>query len=341
MQLGRADKHRQQTLVFFPGLIDSAREDSKLTPDELAKWYDRCVHPALNQVAHARIAHWPSTYAQALKKCRDNNQRLHYISEAIPEEALEEFAELLQEKAAALDWGDIFFVHELRGVKNQSDHDVEIEGDAVNSWDSSLQFLDVDQINEADPTGQEQWYIDVALEVTRNGGQHVLQWYENCREDLLRIGLPNASDARIEALAKNSLRTKIDTTAQLFEFAGFRSTPGKLTGRNDKVKYLNVYTTDKDITYTAHHLGPYSRHRAQALFPQNVRKLLDDVHEQANTFRASAGQRGEWEGWSGVQSGGARYEVRVALSVGQAALQDVTVEQLRPYFATVFGPAWW
>lgn len=339
--LGRADKQRQQTLVFFPGLVDPARDGTKLTPTEIAEWYDRCLYPTLKRVVSTRMAHWPSTYELAEARSRDRNGRLHFSSESIPQHTLAEFAEMLQWQAERMDWGDIFFVHELRGVKNQSEHDAGVEGGAVDSWDSCLEFLDVDKIEQEDPTGREQWYIDVALEVTAKDGQHVLQWYEGSREQLLRIGLPNATDAQVRALAKSEKRTHVDTVAQLYAFAGVRSSPGKNMERRDQVKYLNIYTTDKEITYTAHHDGPYSRHWPNGLFPERVAKLLSDVHVQTNTFRKSGGYRDEWEGWCDVQSGGARYEVRVALCVGQAALSEVTIERLRPHFACVLGPAWW
>ncbi|KAI0362849.1 hypothetical protein BV20DRAFT_919007, partial [Pilatotrama ljubarskyi] len=119
----------------------------------------------------------------------------------------------------------------------------------------------------------------------------------------------------------------------LFDLAGFRCTPGS-RGERDKVVHVNVYTTDKTVTYQLHN-GSFSPHRVSSLYPGNIRRLLEDMNTIATTFSQCGGSAGT------VQDGTARFELRVNLDQALEAITSFPDELIRRSAVCIPSPIWW
>ncbi|KAI0362855.1 hypothetical protein BV20DRAFT_916322, partial [Pilatotrama ljubarskyi] len=266
---------RHQVRIFFPKLLCDVGLP-KVSQEDLADLYNKGILPTVRRLAPHMTAHWPPSYGAAMDLGRDHRGILHFSKVDIPEELLPDFAELLLEALtnhSRLKGG--FFMVEMRGTKGMYTYtpgDDRHRRTAFNLLVEPLRMQD-----EAD--NLDNWYVDVGLEVARPG--HVLQWQTTAHHRLLRHALPSLSDSEINALLEGS-NFSVDVSGHLFELAGFRANPGA-RGRADKVVHLNVYTTDKAVTYQLH-AGAFSQHPTTCLYPGKIQRLLGDIETIARMF---------------------------------------------------------
>lgn len=314
---GEVEK-QQQTLLFFPRLYRK-QEKVLLSQHHLKLIYNRCMRPALEATVPERMSHWPHDYESAMLRGRDAQNRLHFQAENIPQYALSDFCDrFLLELDKHEAFKDAFFCHEVRGVKNASVHDPHNEEDRALAFDEATRWIDSGKINPSD------WYIDAALEVHSPG--MVWHWLETARPELIKTALPSVPAERAAAAA-NSTKVYVDHCAQLYDLAGFRlETPA--IGKLDKIKYINVYTTDKTSSY-ALHKNCFCRHRASELLPKGMERLLKDVEDMSRVFGQCSGAGDPDADLMEVQEGCARFEVRVRLDKALDTLKVLPERILR------------
>lgn len=339
--IARLDRQNTQTFACFPNLYTPG-EPPRMTSNELSRLYDKCIRRALLQVLPQRITHWPISYAAALMN-RNSRSRFKFHAEHVPEYLLEEFCRVLLEFMEVEGFEDAFFVHEVRGIKNLTVHDP----DALDAADvgNRLDFLQFDNI---DP---KEWHIDVALEIYRPG-DWVLHWTTEGLKELLEVGLPNARDDHLERLAR-SPRLHIDVAAHIYNCAGFRGNPGR-AGQEDRVVWLNVYTTDKSPTYNFRHSGHFRRHTASELLPGRMGSVLKDIKMFTRVFNSCLGLPDYREADDDealpepapqeeltAQPGAARYEVRVRLDKAPVTLLGLDHDVIDRHILCISAEQWW
>ncbi|KAJ3529717.1 hypothetical protein NM688_g7814 [Phlebia brevispora] len=332
-KFAQVDKVRAQTLIFFPDKYNPGAPVGEDPSIELVKEvYERVIHPAVKAVCPARMAHWPPTFKAAMAKNQDSRGRLHFMSEVVSDEHLEALEKKMELFARQSGLGKIFFVHELRGIKNGTVHDAGDVGGREDAFDVAMKYLDMTRAK------LHEWHVDVVIEIARE--DHVLLWLKTGRVNLIRIGLPTASVAAVRAFCC-SKQMKSDVVSQLYDLQGCRGRPGYRAGHADGVEWMNIYTTEKALTYQKH-AGAFRCHSAKDLFPENMEKLLSDVGTQLEVYREAMGHEDPLTNeWVDVQLGGIRYEVRVPFEEALDTLGSVTVANFRLHFISLSGPVFW
>lgn len=288
--------------------------------------YDQCLRPVLQEVIPDHQAHWPVSYAAALALYRGDRGQLHHGAVDIPAHHLHNFGELLlasfenHEKLK-----DAFFVHEFRGLKSATVHDPTDAMDVEVAYTEMLTGVDVERVDMS------KWYLDVGLEIRQDG--HVLQWRRNSHQHLLRYLLPSVLEREIENVLGSDHKFKLDIAAHTEELAGFRCCPGN-TGKQDHVAYINVYTTDKSVSYQLHN-GLFHRRHAYSVLPGDIDGFLKDIDTICDTFLACSGRDGAG------QEGSCRIEVRVPLNRFENILVNIPYDILHVGIVSYPLTIWW
>ncbi|KAI0037482.1 hypothetical protein FA95DRAFT_1506929, partial [Auriscalpium vulgare] len=255
---------------------------------------------------------------------RDVRGMIHLGTVDIPSDELVAFTQALRDRCEAhSDFEDVYFGHEIRGLKEAHTHhpsDPDARAGALADFTSCL---DMGRIND------DEWWVDVALEIhSRTPG--IVQWLDTAPPHILREVLPLATDGQIERL-RGGKRFYTDTVAQIGDFAGFRVEPGA-AGTQDGVRYINVYTTDKAVTYQLHH-GLWRRRTAQDTLPDNIPRLTEDIERMKETYQSCIGPN--------PQVGTARLEIRVRMCDASDVLLGLPHRILRECVAVVPPNVWW
>lgn len=253
---------RHITRIFFPGLYCKERNPAIL-PKTMTLIYEECLRPAvvgLNPVDRSR---WPITYSAAMTLYRDQKGQFHFGTLDFPSHLLDKLGSKLLELFQMHDGlQDAFFVHELRGTKGASHHNPQDAKQRQQALDSVFHLFDMSHIRPED------WVVDVALEIQCEG--HVLQWLTKGHRHLLQFLLPSTPLHKIDSILASQSQYHLDLSAQLEDIGGFRAHPGS-RGKDDNVRYINVYSTDKSVTYQLHD-GIFMRRKPWHLFPASIGK---------------------------------------------------------------------
>ncbi|KAI0091819.1 hypothetical protein BDY19DRAFT_877671, partial [Irpex rosettiformis] len=243
----------------------------------------------------------------------------------IPAPLLGHFARHLRRKLSEFpEFEDVFFVHEYRGLKGVTCHDGAMAQDIFRAYDALTDDLDMDQIHDED------WWVDIGMEICSTG--KVLQWAEQGHGLLVEHLLSHLDRRGIRRLMK-SQGWATDTSALLYDFAGFRAKPGSY-GTPSSVRYINVYTTDKESTYQLH-TGSFRRHSPLDILPDAMPNLLRDVTQLTSVYRNCLYNA------AGVQEGCARVEVRVPLSAAYDRLRAFPRDLASDTIVVVDAEIWW
>lgn len=316
---------RSQVRLFFPQVV-SYDGPPRLSQEDCALIYDKGIYPAVKSVVEGDISHWPLSYSVAQTQCRDVSGHWHFGTIDLPQYCLTEFAAAVRQQLGLEGHlGTPFFGIELRGTKGRYQFlldDEQSRRDAFNAMTANL------CLNRDDLDG---WYVDVGLEVIRP--HHVVQWTSASHALLLAHALPSCNEEEVIALERGS-NFERDLSGHLFDLAGFRCHPGA-RGRADGVCHINVYTTDKTVTYQPGHKGVFGPHCPKDLYPGAIRRLLDNVNAMAGVFEECAGRDGH------TQDGTARFEIRVGVSRCMEALQTFPQELLERSTVCIDNRSWW
>jgi hypothetical protein len=230
---------RQKTLLFFPQLY-RANSRPHITQDDIRTIYNGCIRPTIANVLPHHLSHWPPSYDMAFVQAQDVNMQLHLGTIEIPSIKLDAFATKLTEHLERYpNFKDSFFYHEWRGMKGGTSHDGAIGQQADEAFSSITADLDFTRIIPDD------WHADVAMELYAPG--KVLMWATDSHPLLLQTLISNISDTNLTHLMR-SKDWHSDTSALIYSLAGFRASVSPTMG-TEGIKYINVYTTEKQPTY--------------------------------------------------------------------------------------------
>ena len=296
----------------------------------MTRIYDECMRPTIAEVLKEHISHWPPSYTAALKQCKDAQGKFHFPSIELPPALLDKFNVHFRRRLNTIpSFQDSFYLHEWRGTKGRSIHDHDDPDQVDLALDNLFNAFDTSNLN--DLSG---WYVDVGLEISAPG--LVVQWLTSRHGDIIRHALPHLSDERVTRLLR-SRKFYTDISASLYALAGFRAEvhgPGKQA----KMKYLNVYTTDKSPVYQLHY-GAFRRHRAADLLPQKIGNLIKDIHSLGSVWDCCAGS----SAGNHVQEGAARLEARVQMvdGIATSTFRDISRDLINRLVLGVDAYEWW
>jgi hypothetical protein len=241
--------------VLFPALCADGRSSS-LTQDEQRTFYELGFRPAVLEILGPSAADWPPDYESEMFRARGHNGQLSFVTKVLPGWLVNQLGEKIREHLSENDvsWGDgLVFLHQIRGVKNSSQHTPRREA----SKTSLEEWLQANSLDEQDLLLGE-WWVDVGLQISSGIGE-CLAWRTDSHfhlvEEVLQISTYHAH--RITAISSSKYAR--DMTSHLTEVSGCRISPGARAEGPFSVKYLQLYTTDKSLTYrqdNGHH-GKY------------------------------------------------------------------------------------
>lgn len=308
---------------MFPGLY-IIQQGKEIPPTLLAQAFDRAFVPALLGAFPEASDRIGPSYAATQSRCKDTLGQFHIPICELPGAVLPTFARLLFRFLGELSWGkSAFFLHELRGTKGRSTHTASVPETITAAHQLYFQNINMDAI-EQDRT---QWVADIGNEI-RVKGQVVL-WASNNHGGLIRKALPKLN-ARLRASLMSAELYQRHPTAGLSDVAGFSLRPGSL-GSEDKVAYVQCYTTEKNMVYQLHE-GIFDKHRPSELAPGNIDRLIKNVGEATMMMKRCM---------DGGQEGCARMEVRVPVLDCEEYLRGLEHELVQQSVVVVPSELWW
>lgn len=231
--------------VLFPGLVAEERSVF-LTQEEQKIFYEKGFRPAVVDILGASASDWPPNYESEMFRARSHNGQLSFMTKMLPEWQVKFLGDKIREflRMSEVSWGEgLVFLHQIRGVKNSSQHTpLDADGDvALEEWLDD-NFLRKEDLMYGD------WWVDVGLQISSDE-KECLAWRTDSHfhlvKDVLKIPVHHAE--RITSI-KSTKYTR-DMTSHLTAVSGCRISPGARAEGPFSVQYLQLYTTDKSLTY--------------------------------------------------------------------------------------------
>lgn len=318
-------KDRHLLRILFPQLYSEDRSFSGLTKDECKIFYEHGLRPAVGNLSPKDVAEYPVTYDDELFRARNPSGTLSLQTRMIARDIVpglvpEIEAQLLQ--AGAL-WGSgMLVLHELRGIKATTGH----QATAFSAMLALDAFMTENHIMRG-AIQEDLWWIDVGVEFMVEG--RCLQWRTDSHSHIMKsvAGISDAHARRVTSLGSSQYSR--DLSSHLSGVAGCRIEPGVRAQGPNGIRYLQLYSTDKALTY---HPGRY--HTGKAL---TCVEAMGD--EQPTPFCASLYDL--YKNSRQLESH-ARIEARVPVNRATDVLLDLDNITKNPQYFVAFHPSvWW
>jgi hypothetical protein len=220
-------------------------------------------------------------------------------------------------------WAEgLVFLHQIRGVKSSSGHTPNREA-AIASLD---EFLDEHRLT-VDCRTEGHWWIDVGLEIASQD-ELCLAFRTDSHLHIVKEVLEISSRHADRITSLGSSKYIRDLTSHLTSVSGCRISPGARAQGPHQAVYLQMYTTDKSLTYRqdGSHFGKF-------LTGQDIikNKADDFCRDLYNIYRDASTENYSL----------ARVEVRVPLSSASDVLTRINIETFRNGLVAVDRVAWW
>src|ERR1700688_83407 len=298
---------RSMLRVFIPGLHNPHTRSPFLSQEDHRIFYEHGLLPAVTELCEDRAAEWPATYTDEMYRARGRNGTLSFQTKRIPSWKVKDLGRTIRSKlhAAGIPWAaGIVFLHQIRGVKDSTIHSV--NRDAATR--ALQEFLQEEHLDENAVLTGGKWWIDVGIQVS-SAAQDCLAWRTDSHgqivQEIFNIDVRNA----VRLTSVGSSQYTRDMTSHLPQVSGCRIEPG-VQGRGPfQVAYLQLYTTDKAVTYRLDQ-GHHSK----------IITCADVIRGHANDF--ITGLYAAYRNAINNNHGQARMEVRVPI----AFCKDVLVE---------------
>lgn len=310
--------------ALFPALCADGRSPF-LTQEEQRIFYEQGFRPAVVELLGASASDWPPTYDSEMFRARGHNGQLTFMSKMLPEWHVNLLGDKIREclHRNEVSWGEgLVFLHQIRGVKNSSQHtplhdDGEI---ALEEW-LDENFLKMEDLLLGE------WWVDVGLQISSDKGE-CLAWRTDSHfhvvQEVLRI--PEHHAYRITSITSSKYTR--DMTSHLTAVSGCRISPGARAEGPFSVQYLQLYTTDKSLTYRqdqGHHGKFITCRDVLAGKAESYCGNLYDVYLAAIKDNFSL----------------ARIEVRVPIRHAKSVLLDLRRQTIRRWLVSFPRVVWW
>jgi len=317
--------------AFIPGLYgqnlrpgEVQRRSPTLTQEEQAIFYEKGMRPTLIDLLKSKGRDLPSTYGGEMWRAQPKNSRkLGFQSRPLTAIDSSRFGQLLRANLQrnGVPWHDgIVFLHQVRGVKFATGHEPDDEETAKDAMNAFYYEFGID----GEKVDSDHTYFDIGLEVTSTDEQCLAfrtDSHYNFMVDIL--GISEAEALRLSSIG--SSKYSRDLTSLLVEIAGCRI---RDVGGPDLIRYLQLYLTDKGLTYLMDggHTGKYVT--AHDLLTKDMTTYLQGLYSTyCNAIESS--------------SSNARAEVRVPLSQATSVFVGLDPELFRLYLISVSRSVWW
>jgi hypothetical protein len=228
------------------------------------EFYDLGLRSYAEDALPDQVSDWPAGYAAENFCATKSSGQRAYRSVVMPEKAVPGFGDQLRGhlRRNGVDWAEgLFFMHTIRGIKLGTQHE-KTRSDAELALQSMLINLHLPP--DKPPNGEDSdshqplyrpysegsWWIDVGLEYSSQWGR-CLQWMTGSHRDVVKeaLRIDDLHASRITSLG--SSKYSRDLASHLPAVSGCRIEPGALAKGRHEAAYLQMYTTDKSVTYQA------------------------------------------------------------------------------------------
>ena len=282
--------------------------------------------PTLIHFLGNRAGDLPATLELERFRAQNRSGHLAFGTRMLPDYAVEDFGDFLREalESRHVEWAEnLVFLHEIRGVKNATFHTPN-----ESAADTALaEFLEEYGISDHDVLSNDNWYIDVGVEVASED-QSCLAWRTDAHNLIVRE-LGRLSPSRADSITKpGSSQYYRDLTSHMTEVSGFRISPGSRSRGEFDIQYMQAYTTDKALTYRPD--GPYTGKyiTVKQILDRKAETYLDNLYKLYLTSAQT-------------NFSCARLEVRVPLSYATKALNGFLNMRFERYLFSFPRKAWW
>lgn len=313
--------------VLLPGLYDGVRTTPFLTQEELAVFYEKGLRPAVEMLAGAAAAEWPPSYSAEMFRARGKKGTLSFQTKTIPSWLVSSLGDEIRRALSnnAVPWGvGLVFLHQIRGVKASNVHNPN-QLAARDTFEEFTAHNDI--VNDAFLTGD--WWIDVGLEVaSEEEEKECLAWRTDSHFHVVKAALQISTSNANRITQPGSSKYLRDMTSHLTAVSGCRISPGARAEGPYEAVYLQMYTTDKSVTYR-----PDGSHFGKFLTGQDILKgKVDDYcHELYELYREATEKNYALS----------RIEVRVPVYNATSVLLDLDINTIRNGLVSFHPSIWW
>ncbi|RDB15070.1 hypothetical protein Hypma_005467 [Hypsizygus marmoreus] len=312
--------------VLIPELHHDQRSSQSLSQDELRIFYEKGLRPAVQQLLGDQAAEWPATYADEMFRARGRNGQLSFQTKVIPEWHLSELGDCIRACLAqnGCSWGNgMVFLHQIRGVKHSSSHNLDHDA-SQQAFEAFIADNNLD-LTAIQSTGD--WWIDVGVEISSEEA-NCLAWRTDSHFHIVKQVCDLADHVAARITAPGSSKYTRDMVSHLPAVSGCRISPGpRARGRFD-VEYLQMYTTDKSLTYRQDqgHYGKFIT--CKDVLNGRSKEYIQNLYQlYRNAIRSNYSL--------------ARVEVRVPLRHACTVLLDLGEELVRGSLVSFTRTVWW
>lgn len=309
--------------VLFPQLWSNDRDNSQLTQEEQRIFYEKGVHPAIVEISPEDATDWPTNYDSELWRARKRKGGFTFSTRPVAEWNIYTLSRTLRRKLEAeVAWAkDFKFLHQVRGVKLATVH-----GANRDAAETALEEFKETNCLDIDPD-ETSWWIDVGMEYCWQG--RCLQWRTDSHFHMARhvLAIPGPDADRITSLG--SSKYERDLSSHFTGLSGCRIKPGVRAQGPYQACYLQMYTTEKSLTY-----HPEGLHHGKALIGSDVIKAKENIPFCDGLYNTYVQARE-------TNDSNARIEIRVPLSHASAVLTDIPSCVVSDSLVGVPRGTWW
>lgn len=296
-----------------------------LTQEEQKIFYEKGFRPAVVELLGPSAADWPPNYESEMFRARGHNGQLSFMSKMLPEWHVRGLGNTIREHLHnnGVSWGEgLVFLHQIRGVKNSSQH-TPYEGDsecALEEW------LDENSLKLIDLTG-DNWWVDVGLQIS-SSKEECLAWRTDSHFHVVKQVL-RIRDHQAERITTiTSSKYTRDMASHLTAVSGCRISPGPRAEGPFSVQYLQLYTTDKSLTYRQE-LGRHGKFiTCSEVLAGKAEKYCENLY---NVYLAAMEDNYSL----------ARVEVRIPIKYASSVLIDLRNEMIHQWLVSFPKVVWW
>lgn len=311
--------------VLIPDLHDDTRSQF-LSQEELKIFYEKGLRPAIQRLQIDNAAEWPPTYGSEMFRARGANGQLSFQTKVLPAWCLSVLGNYIRDALTGngCSWGTgLVFLHQIRGVKHSTSHSCTGVA-AVQALEVFLMDNDL-PITLRDKTSN--WWLDVGIEIASKD-QHCLAFRTDSHCYFVQEILEIDEDRAKRITTPGSSKYTRDMTSHLTQVSGCRIAPGVRSRGQYGVVYMQLYTTDKSITYRidGYHHGKFIT--AESILKGKATRYIDDLYKlYLNATETSHSL--------------ARVEVRVPIRFGCTVLPTLYQEMLENSLVVFPREEWW
>jgi hypothetical protein len=312
--------------IFFPSLLNVHNHGPKLMEEERKIYYEQGLRPSIETLTPNQLSDWPPTYESEIFRISRRTGAKAYGTKMVMDWAVRLLVAQIRHHLDhnGVEWArDFFFMHTIRGTKLSTQHAVSMEAaeTALDAFTTSASLLD-----GALTVGD--WWFDVGLEVS-SVNSACLQWKTSSHFHMVKnvLGINEGHAHRITSMGSSKYHR--DLASHLTTISGCRIVPGPQAEGEFMARYLQMYATDKTVTYCPEgiHYGKAIMIN-QAMGQQQPHPFLQQLH---NTYVDA----------SALNPSNARIELRVPYRFAATALLEVPGALFRRSLLSFPKSVWW